>query len=404
MKMEAENKATIVGEVVKHTSARSKATCEISARGFSREDVDVNILTPSKVPASYSLSETEGGLFFVEFVPQEVGTYIMDVYAAGQKIPESPVFYKVYDSSLIRVTEAGNGVVGQPCQFRVDASQAGEGQLEISINDGEVPNHVQVLGGGRCLVHFTPEVAKPHTIDIKFNGEPINGCPFICRIADTSKVSVALHHLELFPVNEKASFQIHVDTADNAELAVSVAGPRSDLPVQVTGNIKSGFLAEFLPEEVGPYVISVEYNNVPVGGTPFTGDLSQNLFLVRGIALLRAYLCNYNVCTPIYPFMFPLTYSGKAYDASKVLVSSIPWGTIGKAVDFTVDASKAGEGNLEITISARGRNIPTQVHPQGSAKFVVSFVPLEGIDHIINITFNKELVTGAPFTAKIHTG
>jgi len=85
------------------------------------------------------------------------------------------------------VTEAGNGVVGQPCQFRVDASQAGEGQLEISINDGEVPNHVQVLGGGRCLVHFTPEQAKPHTIDIKFNGEPIPGCPFVCKIADTSK-------------------------------------------------------------------------------------------------------------------------------------------------------------------------------------------------------------------------
>ena len=279
IKMEAaaaKTKASIVGEVVKHTSARTKATCEISATGFAREDIDVNILSPSKVPVSYSLSETEGGLFFVEFVPQEVGTYIMDVYAAGQKIPESPVFYKVYDSSLIKVTEAGNGVVGQPCQFRVDASQAGEGQLEISINDGEVPNHVQVLGGGRCLVHFTPEVAKPHTIDIKFNGEPINGCPFVCRIADTSKVSVALHHLELFPVNEKASFQIHVDTADNAELAVSVAGPRSDLPVQVTGNIKSGFLAEFLPEEVGPYVISVEYNNVPVGGTPFTGEIRLN--------------------------------------------------------------------------------------------------------------------------------
>ena len=77
--------------------------------------------------------------------------------------------------------------------------------------------------------------------------------------------------------------------------------------------------------------------------------------------------------------------------------------TIGKNLQFTVDASKAGEGNLEITISARGRNIPTQVHPQGSARFAVSFVPLEAIDHIINITFNKELVTGAPFTAKIHT-
>lgn len=28
--------------------------------------------------------------------------------------------------------------------FAVDASAAGEGQLEISINEGEVPNHVQV--------------------------------------------------------------------------------------------------------------------------------------------------------------------------------------------------------------------------------------------------------------------
>ena len=40
----------------------------------------------------------------------------------------------------------------------------------------------------------------------------------------------------------------------------------------MTGNVKSGFLAEFLPEEVGPHVISVEYNNIPVGGTPFTGS------------------------------------------------------------------------------------------------------------------------------------
>ena len=64
------------------------------------------------------------------------------------------------------------------------------------------------------------------------------------------KVSVALHHLELFPVGEKATFQIHIDSPDNAELAVSVTGPKTDLPVQVTGNVKNGFLAEFLPQEV----------------------------------------------------------------------------------------------------------------------------------------------------------
>lgn len=59
-----------------------------------------------------------------------------------------------------------------------------------------------------------------------------------------------------------------------------------------------------------------------------------------------------------------------------------------------MDASHAGEGNLEITISAQGVNIPTQVHPQGNAKFAVSFVPIEPVDHVISIYFNKEAVPG----------
>lgn len=79
--------------------------------------------------------------------------------------------------------------------FTVDASAAGEGQLEISINEGEVPNHVQVVGGGRCLVSFTPEQAKSHYIDIKFNGETVNGCPFVCAVADTSRVLLNLSNL-----------------------------------------------------------------------------------------------------------------------------------------------------------------------------------------------------------------
>lgn len=62
---------------------------------------------------------------------------------------------------------------------------------------------------------------------------------------------------------------------------------------------------------------------------------------------------------------------------------------------ISVDASQAGEGNLEITISARGHNIPTQVQPQGNARFSVSFLPIEATDHVVSIHFNKESVPGA---------
>lgn len=54
----------------------------------------------------------------------------------------------------------------------------------------------------------------------------------------------------------------------------------------------------------------------------------------------------------------------KAYDATRVHVGPVSRGTVGRPLQFTVDAGDAGEGNLEITISARGHNIPTQVHPQ----------------------------------------
>ena len=51
--------------------------------------------------------------------------------------------------------------------FAVDASKAGEGQLEISINDGDVRNAVQVLGGGKCLVTYTPEQPITHEIEVR---------------------------------------------------------------------------------------------------------------------------------------------------------------------------------------------------------------------------------------------
>ena len=53
--------------------------------------------------------------------------------------------------------------------------------MEIAVNDGEVPNQVQVLGNGKCLVNFTPETLIPHIVDIKFNGENVPGMQSITK-------------------------------------------------------------------------------------------------------------------------------------------------------------------------------------------------------------------------------
>lgn len=86
---------------------------------------------------------------------------------------------------------------------------------------------------------------------------------------------------------------------------------------------------------------------------------------------MRGFHHRFDVCLV---FFFSLLFAqgtpfiAKSYDATKVAVGSVSKGTVGRNVQFTVDAGEAGEGNLEITISAKGHNIPTQVHPQGNAK------------------------------------
>ena len=60
----------------------------------------------------------------------------------------------------------------------------------------------------------------------------------------------------------------------------------------------------------------------------------------------------------------------------------------------TVDAGKAGEGNLEIFVISGNENIPAKVQPLGSAVFSVSFTPQHPTHHLIHVTFNDENVPG----------
>lgn len=106
--------------------------------------------------------------------------------------------------------------------YVVDASQAGEGQLEISINDGRVPNKVDVLGGGKCLVTFTPMTATSHWIDVKFNGEQVPECPVECKVFDLGRISASGQGLERVMVGRPERFQVDTAGAGEADFKVDI--------------------------------------------------------------------------------------------------------------------------------------------------------------------------------------
>jgi len=60
-------------------------------------------------------------------------------------------------------------------KIAVDGSTAGSGNLEILVNGGHVTSYVRELGDQCFLASFVPHQATIHTVDMKFNGETVQG-------------------------------------------------------------------------------------------------------------------------------------------------------------------------------------------------------------------------------------
>lgn len=59
-----------------------------------------------------------------------------------------------------------------------------------------------------------------------------------------------------------------------------------------------------------------------------------------------------------------------------------------------VDASEAGDGNLEIQVTADGESVPNYVRQESDTNFRVSFTPQRPSKHHISVRFNGEPVPG----------
>lgn len=90
-------------------------------------------------------------------------------------------------------------------------------------------------------------------------------------------------------------------------------------------------------------------------------------------------------------------FTAKAFDASHAVLSLTEAAQVGKPCTFTIDAAKAGAGNMEIIVSVENRNVPNFVQAEGQAKFKVSFTPQEPRDHMISVKFNGIPIPGKQY-------
>lgn len=82
--------------------------------------------------------------------------------------------------------------------FLVETSQAGPGNLEVTVNGGRVPTSAQAQGQHTYAISFTPRDAQKHTVELRFNGQDVPGSPFTCRVSCTFLFSLSFSLFESF--------------------------------------------------------------------------------------------------------------------------------------------------------------------------------------------------------------
>ncbi|CDW56612.1 Putative filamin [Trichuris trichiura] len=177
--------ADIYGEGLQMACAGKPAVFDILAYSLTLKDIGVKIMSMDGKELFHRLTESRPGHFRCEYICSEVGKKFgvqvrlvrVDVSLSGQPAEKSPYLVNSYDPAKVVIEPVPGGAVGKPVQFTIDASQAGKGQLEISINEGKVPNSVQLQSAGRCLVTFIPDKGGLYVIDVTLNGQPVRGCP-----------------------------------------------------------------------------------------------------------------------------------------------------------------------------------------------------------------------------------
>lgn len=251
------------------------------------------------------------------------------------------------------------GTVGKPVTFLVETSQAGPGNLEVTVNGGSVPTSAQAQGQHTYAISFTPRESQNHTVNLRFNGQDVPGSPFVCKVSANAKV-VSSENFDKISIGQIFEFVVESDTMPHVEIIGPMQKP-------VKANIKAidkGYNVQFEPTDVGDHSVDVRLakNGAHVDGSPF---------------LL------------------------KAYSAEKVMVTDIKSGTVGKSVSFGINASQAGAGNLEIIVAVNGKNVPNFVQSEGNARFKVNFRPTEAATHSLSVRFNGLPVPGSPFSCQI---
>nr|XP_042902335.1 filamin-A isoform X2 [Parasteatoda tepidariorum] len=233
--------------------------------------LDVAVQGPSQ--AEITCHDNKDGTVAVNYLPAAPGEYKISVKFAGKHIAGSPFTAKITGEGRKRNQIS----VGHSSEVSLKVQEKDARNLNASIvspSGLEEPCFLKTLPNGHLGISFTPREAGPHMVNVKRQGNHIQGSPFQINvldqeIGDATKVKVIGNAIKEGKTHVENQFTIDTKEAGFGGLSLSVEGP-SKAEINCKDNENGTLTVGYKPTEPGYYIVNLKFADHHVPGSPFT--------------------------------------------------------------------------------------------------------------------------------------
>ena len=376
--IERSDKTAIVG----HPISFQISTLDAGEVIVGDEELQVQIQGPTSSVSANTEKTTHEGTYTVEYCPNEVGQYTINVHIMGQHINGSPFACKCIDPNKCTIERSDKtAIVGHPISFQISTLDAGEVivgdeelQVQIQGPTSSVSNNTEkTTHEGTYTVEYCPNEVGLYTINVHIMGQHINGSPFACKCIDPNKCTIERSDKTAI-VGHPISFQISTLDAGEVivgdeELQVQIQGPTSSVSANTEKTTHEGtYTVEYCPNEVGQYTINVHIMGQHINGSPFA-------------------------CKCIDPNKCTIERSDKT-------------AIVGHPISFQISTLDAGEfivGDEELQVQIQGPTSSVSANTEKTTHegtYTVEYCPNEVGQYTINVHIMGQHINGSPFACK----
>ncbi|KAL8592277.1 hypothetical protein ACOMHN_036911 [Nucella lapillus] len=386
--------------------------CNIYTREAGPGSLSMAVEGPSK--AEIRLEERPNGFLGATYKVSKPGMYGLHIKFEEDHIPGSPFMVNIAPDSgsarqvTVHSLRDRNLAVEKPNTFTVNFNGA-SGRLHAAVrtpSGGHTDCFVQEMDTGMYGVRFIPKENGVHYVDVKLNDAHIPDSPFPMMVgsfhADPAMVAASGESLEHAKCGVKNKFMVHTAGAGSGLLGVFIDGP-SKVALSCR-EADDGYEFIFNPFCPGDYLIAIRYGNIPIAGSPYKTNVSDETGCYSGTGR-KASAIKETSSMVIETVEKKAGAGGKIRrfrgDASKVAAKGqgLRKAFTNRLQTFILDVKDAGEAMLTVgMIAPSGHPEPELgVKKTSNTSYTVSYKVVEMGEHVLHIKWGDEDIPGSPF-------